>query len=63
MFDDALLVGDHSTSLVFPVPGVPSEQSRLLYRGEFHGDCNGVERSDRFFSQEGQTRPHQSRVY
>lgn len=63
MFDDALLVGDHSASLVFPVPGVLSEQSRLLYRGEFHGDCNGVERPDRFFCEEGQTRPHQSRVY
>jgi len=36
MFDDALLVGDHSASLVFPVPGVLSEQSRLLYRGELN---------------------------
>ena len=63
MFDDTLLVGDHSTSLVFPVPGVLSEQARLLYRGEFNGDCNWVERTHRFFSQEGQTVPQQRGVH
>ena len=63
MFDDTLLVGDHTSSLVFPAPGVPTEQSRILYRGEFHGECDGVERSDRFLRQEGQTRPQQCGVH
>ena len=57
MFDDTLLVGDHSTSLVFPVPGVLSEQARLLYRGELNGDCNRVEGTDRLFCQQGQAVP------
>ena len=57
MFDDTLLVGDHSTSLVFPVPGVLTEQARLLYRGELNGDCNRVEGTDRLFCQQGQAVP------